>query len=453
MLSEFIKLFVRHGLKFDFSDAAKTSVFSVFPLPSLVELSFADLPIKLQQTGIAPCKIPFGNPNYIVAHVAKLEDKFRLRAKAFQALWPAFLKLKPLLSRTRIGVYESYLNILRLSLLSMSSYTLRSIPPSFSAPYASIATALSIDLIESIFPPMSSLIGSAIATATPAFPSLMRISQRIMQLPLSLGGLSLRLPESLVHIAYAAACGECIPHLVFMAKRLGFEFSNSLIFELDDAQSDVTFQIMGYEKRLPGSFPCFERSPDRLDPTPLQEGLTTLFNHAEIISIQEELKSSPLFALAFAARIDVRQQHCSWVFNPKARVNLNIASLSDEDFSRAIQIAILRPITLPRQCDCGAIIDPVGLHFLHCKLVHFGYLHDCVKHAIAVTIRSFQHRDLAPLSVLTEVKVNRFYGLRYPAPEGAELEADIVLVLEMFRSKFVSLLMSVQCWREISMRI
>jgi hypothetical protein len=251
-----------------------------------------------------------------------------------------------------------------------------------------------------------------------------------MQLPLSLGGLSLRLPASLINIAYAAACGECIPHLTFMAKRLGFVHSNSLIAELDNAQSEVTFQIMGYEKRLPGSSPCFERSLDRLDPSPLQEGLTILFNHAEIVSIQDELKLFPLFALAFAARTDARQQHCSWVFNPKARANLNIAALADEDFSRAIQIAILRPITLPRQCDCGAIIDPVGLHFLHCKLVHFGYLHDCVKHAIATTIRSFQHRDLAPLSVLTEVKVNRFYRLRYPAPEGVELEADIVFSVE-----------------------
>jgi hypothetical protein len=173
-----------------------------------------------------------------------------------------------------------------------------------------------------------------------------------------------------------------------------------------------------------------ERSCELSDPTPLQESLTTLLNHAKITRIAKALEKAPMLLHAFLARVDTAQNHCSWPFNPVARRNLKIAALADEDFSRAIQIAMLRPITVPRLCDCKAVIDPVGLHFLHCKLVHFGYMHDCVKTALVAVCKSFQPLDLAAVSVVMEKPVARFYPLKDPLrTEGPVILADIVVSL------------------------
>jgi ribonuclease HI len=427
-LRRFIALFRSHNLNFDFADKAKTSVFSKLPLAVALHDAISALGIRIQNEGIAPCKIPFGTSTYVETLVSKLTNKFRRRADAFRALWPAMLKLKLTLKRTRIGVYEGYLNILRLSLLSMTNYTLRTVPPLFSAPYAGLTSTLALDLIEHVFPPMLNLIGKPVPAPVPFFPDLLALSRSIMQLPMTLGGLSLRLPRSIHRIAYVASCGECIPHLLFMATRLDFAFTDALIPELIATRQAVTLQVQGFEVLKPDESISFVRNGN---PTSLQESITALFNCSEIVRIEAELKPHTVLALAFKARTDLSQRHCSWAFNPVARLNLNLAALADEDFSRAIQIAILRPVTLPRLCDCGAIIDPVGLHFLHCNLVHFGYLHDCVKHAIASTIRSFQPRDLAPISVLTERKVNLFYPLRYPEyREGIEIVADVVALFD-----------------------
>jgi ribonuclease HI len=428
MLAQFLQLFLSHGLKFDLSNTAKTSVFTKMPLPSVLNDEIIKLNIRVQCNGITPCKIPCGTVDFISEHVLKAANKFRRRALAFKALWPAMLKLKPLLKRTRIGIYEGYLNILRLSLLSMTNYTLRTVSPLYSAPYANLASSLSLELIEQIFPPMLNLIGHPLPTTTPAFPDLIAISRNILQLPLSLGGLSLRLPLSIHNIAYAASCGECVPYLKFMAERLEFDYNDALISDFSAVQATVTAQVQGFEILSPKDSISFARNDNS---PPLQESLTTLLNFAEIVRIGSALKPHTILALAFKARVDKSQDHCSWAFNPAARLNLNIAALADEDFSRAIQVATLRPITLPRVCDCGGIIDPVGLHFLHCKLVHFGYLHDCVKHAIVATIRSFQQQDLAPLSVSKEVPVNRFYPLRYAdRAEGVIIVADIAAMFE-----------------------
>jgi hypothetical protein len=134
MLDDFMTLFRAHGLRFDLADSAKSSVFSVTPLSTPIRDAISALGVKCQQFGIAPCKIPFGNPNFIVDHVDKQLAKFALRFAAFKALWPAMLKLKPTLRQTRIGVFEAYLNLLRLSLLSMPTYTLRTVSPQFCAP-------------------------------------------------------------------------------------------------------------------------------------------------------------------------------------------------------------------------------------------------------------------------------------------------------------------------------
>jgi hypothetical protein len=310
----------------------------------------------------------------------------------------------------------------------MTNYTLRTVSPLYSAPFASLASTLSLELIEQVFPPMLNIIGGPVPAPAPFFPDLLAFSRDIMQLPLSLGGLSLRLPISILNIAFAASCGECVPHLKFMAERLEFDYSDAHIPDLAAVRILVTAQVQGFQILKPDETICFVRNGNS---PALQEGLTTLLNFSEIVRIEAALKQHTILALAFKARTDKTQRHCSWVFNPAARLKLNIAALADEDFSRAIQVATLRPITAVRLCDCGAVIDPVGLHFLHCKLIHFGYLHDCVKNAIASTIRAFQPSDLAPISVTTEKPVNRFYSLRYPGcVEGVQVVADIAAIFE-----------------------
>lgn len=428
MLLNFLTLFRSHGLKFDLSNDAKSSIFSVLtPSPRLL-LNLLPLGVKTQQSGIAPCKIPYGDPNFIATHVTKQQDKLLLRVRSFKALWPALLKLKSPIRNLRIGVHEGYINLLRLSLLSMTTYTLRTVPPLLCAPYASLASTLSLELIELVFPPRIYNIGNPLPLGPHAlFPPLMEISRDIMQLPLALGGLSLRLPNSIASIAYVASCGECVHYLHAVASRLGFSFDSSTLPGLTEARDTVSRQLSGYLLRKPDEIVIFERSAPS-DSTPLQESLTSLFNHAQIVRIAAALDSTPIYSHAFLARVDKDQRQCSWPFNPIARRNHNLAALADEDFSRAIQIAVLRPITAPRLCDCGATIDPVGLHFLSCRLVHFGYLHDCVKTAIAATIKALQPLDLAPLSVKMEVKVSRFYPLRPPLTvEGPEIIADIAV--------------------------
>jgi ribonuclease HI len=428
MLKDFMLLFHSHGLRFDLSDGAKSSAFSVSPLPAPLLLSIAELNVKTQTTGIAPCKIPFGTPSFMSSHIAKQQEKLLLRARAFRALWPALLNLKPSLKSSRIGIYEGFLNLLRLSFISMSTYTLRTVPPLFCAPYADLASSLARELIDLVFPPSLNLIGNRLPFGPILpFPSMMNISIDIMQLPLSLGGLSLRLPREILFIAYAASCGECIPYLNATAARLRFSFSSSSLPGLSAARTAVSAQLDGFLIRRPLDTISFERA-EGSDPAPLQETLTTLLNHATITRISVALSGHSAYAFAFLARVDKQQDHCSWPFNPVARRNLNLSSLSDDDFSRAIQLATLRPITSPRMCDCGAIIDPVGLHFLYCKFVHFGYLHDCVKTAIVSTVKSFQPLDLALLSVSMEKKVSNFYPLRnLLLPEGPQIKADIVV--------------------------
>ncbi len=54
----------------------------------------------------------------------------------------------------------------------------------------------------------------------------------VMQLPLTLGGLSFRLPDSISDLAYAASAADCFPALHYAASRLGIVFQYSLIPEL-----------------------------------------------------------------------------------------------------------------------------------------------------------------------------------------------------------------------------
>lgn len=430
LLADFVDVFRSHGLSFDLSGDAKTSVYSAHPLSAPTQCSIAKLGIRCQTRGIAPCKIPTGTDDFISSHVQKQLDKFNLRARSFQALWTAMLKLKPFLKKTHIGIYEGFLNALRLSLLSMPMYTLRTISPSFCRPYTIAVSDRCRALIDLVFPkPIELILNPLDPGSTTTFPPLADISQDIRQLPMSLGGLSLRLPSKIQEIAYAASCGECIPFLTLMADSFNLPFRPQLLCELYSARDTVRGLVKGFECRKPDASIVFERI-DVHDHTPLQQTLTALLNAAEIHRISSSLSSCPILLHAFNARVHSSQYHCSWNFNPRARKNFGIGHLPDEIFSRAIQLASLSPITSPRKCECGAILDPVGLHFLHCHHVHFSHLHDTVKYSIVAAIERLLTKDLAPLSLLTEVQVNRFYPLRYPTlPEGPPGFADIVALL------------------------
>ena len=443
LIDEFIQLFKSHGLHFDMSDAAKTSVFSKLPLDLSTQHRLQAIGIKSQQKGIAPCKIPYGTDDYVRAHVKKQMAKFEIRFKGFEALWPALLKRERLAKKPCNRIYESYLMLIRLSLLAMPMYTLRTVNPLHCAPYAELVSTRAASLIEHVFPPVLETIGNPIIHPTSSrcivdgtlttlseveFPPMMSVSLDIMQLPISCGGLGLALPDRLQTIPFAASCGDCLPVLRAAAATLDLPFQDRNIPGYVHARS-VASNLIANADPLKLRDLRWERK-DAMDcDRPLQHEITALLNEAVIFRIKQKLANCPLYRFAFEARVDKTQYHCSWNFNPKARENFNIAPLADADFSRAVQIAVLRPITFPRRCDCGGIIDPVGLHFLSFSHVHQGYLHNTVRDAIACSISSLLPQDIAPLAVQKECPVKRFYPLRDSRqPEGPELVADLALV-------------------------
>lgn len=443
LIAEFIQIFAKRGMHFDLSDSAKTSVFSKSPLPPPVLKRLQVIGIKSQQKGIAPCKIPYGTDEFIQAHVKKQMTKFEIRFRGFEALWPALLKRERLAKKPCNRIYESYLMLIRLSLLSMPMYTLRTINPFHCAPYSELVTRKAATLIEHVFPPFIEHIGNPIVNPANArclvdgsftmlseaqFPPMMGVSVEIMQLPLSMGGLGLGLPDRLQTIPFAASCGDCLPVLRAAADALDLPFTHHNI--------PGYIQAIGAASRLIADADPqklldlrWERKDAMDGDDPLQQVLTGLLNESIIVRIKRQLTLCPIYRFAFESRVHKSQSHCSWNFNPKARENFNIDPLSDADFSRAVQIATLRPITLPRRCDCRGIIDPVGLHFLACSHVHQGYLHNTIRDAIASTITSLLPKDIAPLAVQKECGVNRFYPLKDARGDaGPELVADLAVV-------------------------
>jgi len=443
LIAEFIQLFNDHGLRFDMTDSAKTSVFSKVPLHPSIQHRLQAIGIRTQQRGIAPCKVPYGTEDFIKAHVKKQMDKFEMRFKGFEALWPALLKRERLSKKPCNRIYESFLMLIRLSLLSMPMYTLRTTNPLHCAPYSELVSRKVASLIENVFPPFIEKIGKPIIDPTSArclvdgsfvtlsevdFPPMMSISLEIMQLPLSMGGLGVGLPDRLQTIPYAASCGDCLPTLRAAAAALNLDFNCHNIPGYVQARSVASRLIADADPKKMRDL-RWERKDAMDGDDPLQQVITALLNESAIVRIRRQLAECPIYRFAFEARTHNTQYHCSWNFNPKARENFNIDPLSDADFSRAVQIAVLRPITLPRRCDCGGVIDPVALHVLACSHVHQGYLHNTIRDAIASTIASLLPKDLAPLAVQKECQVNRFYPLKeLTDAEGPELVADLAVV-------------------------
>ena len=422
---EFMQLFQKHGLQFDLSSSAKSSVFSIHPLPDDVASSFRVLGIKCQNNGIAPCKIPTGSASFIQAFAAKATAKLHNRFLAFKALWPALLRYSSSLRRP-VPFFEHYLNLVRLSFISMPTYVLRTLTPSACVAYSRLATEWALALIHNVLPPSVPLPRGE-ASISQSYPNLLSISSRILQLPLARGGLSLRLPDSIKDIAYAASCIDCMPAMHVAASRIKIRCAQFLVPELQLTQQRI-------RKLLPSltlnTWLRLEDSEDDLRTGPLQQQLTVMLNAAEIDSIAADLTPWPEYYLTFTARVDKKQEHVSWPINPRARGNLQLAALSDAEFSRTISIAILHPFIDPRVCSCGGTIDPAGFHLLSCKHNHYGVLHDRVKHAVAARIRSLVTAEIAPITVLLEQPMSSHFPLRSPAMRDDPMRvADLIVSL------------------------
>ena len=425
-LACFHSLFSSHGLRFDLSDSAKSSVYSVRPLPRNVQLRIESLGMRCQNEGIAPCKIACGTKAFVDAHAEKLKIKLHTRFLAFKALWRALIRYDRGLKRPSNLYSEHFLNLVRLSFLSMPMYVLRTLKPSACVAYRRCSSDWAIELIRNVFPSFIELPPSAIPN-TLDYPDLESLWKAIIQIPLSLGGFSLRLPDSVGDIAYAASCMDSLPMMRAAALKIGTQCAPYLI-------PDLQLTLLRIQKILPALNANYWRQAE--DPSsdgrsePLQHTLTALLNAADIKSIADRLEPWPMYHLAWLARTHKLQKHVSLPINPKTRAFCGLGALSNAEFSRLIAMATFFPVIAPRTCDCGKPLDPAAFHLLHCHLVNFTFMHDRVKEAVAYRLRSFSNSDLAPLVVQIEQPVRLHYPLRDPsAPEGAERVADLVVSL------------------------
>jgi hypothetical protein len=264
------------------------------------------------------------------------------------------------------------------------------------------------------------------------YPDLLGVSTRILQLPLTLGGLSLRLPASIADIAYAASAADCLPALRSAALKLCIPFDYAFVPALLSVRARLQLQLPAVDAAFWQDIenPEDRQDKDAINDEPLQHRLTKMLNAAELLSISHTLKPWPRYFQAFKARTDKDQKHVSWALNPKSRAFHRIQMLSDAQFSRTIALATLYPIMAPRICACGHPIDPAGFHLLHCHFNHYGSLHDAVKHAVAYTLRSCMTSAAAAISVQVEQPMNSHFALKDPlAGEGTVLKADLIVSL------------------------
>jgi hypothetical protein len=126
------------------------------------------------------------NVDHEVKTTAKLHDRY----VAFKALWPALQKYNRSLRKATHQTFEHYLNLIRLSFLSMPNYVLHTSTPSSCVTYSRMASQWALALIVNVLPSFIILPAHNSLSVT-EFTDLLSISQRIMQLPLSRGGFSL----------------------------------------------------------------------------------------------------------------------------------------------------------------------------------------------------------------------------------------------------------------------
>jgi hypothetical protein len=340
-------------------------------------------------------------------------------------LLPALLKLDRNRRQPTHRNLEHFLNLVRLSFLSMSTYTLRTLKPTFCATYSAAATDMALDLIRSVFPPFIDLPPSN-SPNTCEYPDLQAVSKAVMQLPLTLGGLSLRLPESIADIAYAASAADCLPIIKYAAVRLCIRFEHRLIPELMTARASIEHTL----PEINAAFWAKVEDPEDEDyqDEPLQHTLTAALNATSITTISNSLKPWPFYYHAFEARVNKAQDHVSWTLNPKTRFFYGLSMLPDAEFSRTIALATFYPVLLPRVCDCGQYVDPAAHHYLHCHFNYYGDLHNLVRDSLAHRLRSFMIDGASALLVAVEQPFRSFFALRPSTPSDApEGFADIVI--------------------------
>jgi ribonuclease HI len=114
-LREFFDTLAAHGLLFDFTNDAKTSVYSTKPLPLPIQLQLHEMGLRTQTDGIAPCKIPIGTPAFVALFLEKAATKLKARFESFEALWPALLTMDANARRPCRRTHEQFLNLIRLS--------------------------------------------------------------------------------------------------------------------------------------------------------------------------------------------------------------------------------------------------------------------------------------------------------------------------------------------------
>jgi hypothetical protein len=431
-LREFFGIFADHGLSFDFAEIAKTSVYSLNPLPGITQSRLQQLGLRTQTEGISPCKIPIDTESFVASYTQKALTKLTTRFHAFEALWPALLALDANSRRPSLRTHEHFLNLVRLSFLSMSTYTLRTINPSACEPYAVAAAKLANTLIDKVFPPLCQLQTDIPSnTRTCIYPSMLDISRRIMQLPLSRGGLSLRLPTSIFRIAYAASCIDCSQTVALAAAALRIRGYDPYDFgELKATAHHIYSSIPTINSET--FFDAFHETGADCNLPSAQHSFTALLNDHDVEAIAQELAPTPMYFLAFKARTDPKQDHSSWPFNPVVRAHYSIGPLLNSEFSRAVQLASLRP-AFPKQGWCSVCreeIDPVGLHLLKCKSTHFTEMHNVTKHALAQRLRSLMTAQMAAISVHVEKPVSRWCKLLPQfSVETVVRVADIVILL------------------------
>lgn len=429
MLKEFFETFNAHGLEFDFSNLAKTSVYTVAPLPSTVRNQLAKLGVKTQNDGIAPCKCPIGKDQFVADFVENLTAKLTNRFLALDSLWPALLKHDAQKQRPTRRTHEHYLTLIRLSFLSMPMYTLRSLKPSLCEPYACAATRMAKSLIDKVFPPLCVLPGRPTSPLPDQYPDMNAVHEGIVQLPLSRGGASLRFATSIQPIAYVSSCIDCSETIKIAASALAMKFSMDAFGEFATTRNAI---IANTPTITAGTFNEIYGELSSTQTT-AQQTLTRFLNDHEITRISDLLRTVPMYHHAFMARTDPKQDHASWPFNPRTRAAFSIGALEDPLFSRALQLATLRPaFDAPYLCEgCNKqMIDPVGLHLLKCQATHYSLIHDTIKHSLAARLRSLLTQQAAVLAVHVEPLVNRFAKLRFPQwTEGPALRADLIVVL------------------------
>ncbi len=434
MLQEFFDTFTAHGLEFDLTNAAKTSVFTRKPLPQSVQRALSKMNVRCQTDGIAPCKCPTGTTEYMEKFMNKVTNKLQGRFHAFDRLLDVLLRYDANRRTPTRRNFEHYLNLVRLSFLSMPTYTLRAVNPTLREHFTKATTTWAASLISRVFPPTCSL-PDQILPASPfpmpqmiSFSDLLAIAMRIMELPLSMGGLSCRLPRSINHIAFVASCIDCEGSLRSAAHTLGFPFKLDDFPGYSQAEEDMRSSIPNITK----STIAEARASVGQTPQTTQQLLTKALNEHEITAIAAELEPYPIYHYAWQARTDPRQDHAPWPLNPKTRIFYDIGPLEDAQFSRHIQISTLRPVfNSARRCEhCRQFIDPVGLHLLNCQNTHYTLMHETVKRSLAHCLRNLFSPKLAALSVHVEAPVIRFVPLRHPnQPERKANKADIVLIL------------------------